>query len=84
MTKRQIELAGYLRAQIRRADALGQRYYCELCRSFVAKRRCRFRHRGRYWKLNELRALPTKLETGESLDVDEMLFVEALQERADL
>lgn len=74
MTKRQID----------RADALGHRYYCELCRSFVATRRCRFRHRGRYWTLNELRALPRKLESGESLDVDEMLFAEALRERLDL
>lgn len=84
MTKRPIDLADHLRAQIERADALGHRYYCERCRSFVARRKCRFRHRGRYWKLSDVRALPAKLESGESLAVDEMLFVEALRERLDL
>ena len=84
MTKQQIDLVNLLRTQIERADRLDYRYYCERCRSFVAKRRCRFRHRGRYWKLSELRELPDKLESGESLTVDEMLFVEALRERVDL
>lgn len=84
MPKRQIHLADHLRAQIERADQLDHRYYCERCRSFVSKRRCRFRHRGRYWPLSDLRALPDKLESGESLNVDEMLFVETLRERADL
>lgn len=84
MAKRSIDLAAHLRAQIERADASGRPYYCERCRAFVAKRRCRFRHRGRYWRLNDLRALPPKLESGESLTVNEMLFVEALRERADL
>ena len=84
MPKRQIDLADHLRAQIKRAEQLDHRHYCEKCRSFVPKRRCRFRHRGRYWALSDLRALPHKLESGESLDVDEMLFVETLRERVDL
>lgn len=84
MPRKQIDLADYLRAQIERADRLGHRYYCERCRAFVAKRRCRFRHRGRYWRLDDLRSLPDKLESGRSLTVTEMLFLEALRERADL
>jgi hypothetical protein len=84
MPKRSVDLADYLRAQIERADALGHRYYCERCRAFVARRKCRFRHRGRYWRLDQLRAIPDKLASGASLTVDEMLFVETLRERADL
>jgi len=84
MAKRSIDLAAHLRAQLERAAASSRPYYCERCRAFVSKRRCRFRHHGRYWCLTDLRALPPKLESGESLTVNEMLFVEALRERADL
>ena len=84
MAKRQTDLADHLRAQIERAKRRNHRYYCEKCRTFVARRKCRFRHRGRYWKLDDLRGLPAKLESGESLAVDEMLFVEAVREPSDL
>lgn len=68
-----------LSAMVERAERAGRRSFCERCRTFVSQKRCRFRHKGRYWSLEEVKRIRDKLADDRSLAPHELVFLELLE-----
>lgn len=64
---RRSTLLSILNAQIDQAERAEHHYFCERCRAFVSSKRCRFRHKGRYWSLADVERLRDKLSDDRSL-----------------
>jgi hypothetical protein len=79
MSERIQRLIDRLEALLERAKAHNSRYYCESCRRTVGRRPCEYRHKRRYWSIEEIREVHAKLGRGDSLTLSEMVFIEVFE-----
>ena len=78
------ELTQELEYLIRQAEYHKTFHFCEACYAFIPKRRCKYRHRKRYWTLEQFTKLYEKLKADQALDLQDAMLMEVLQAKQEL
>ena len=68
----------HLEYKIRQAEHYKTYHFCEVCKMFSPRRPCKYKHQQRYWALHHFRSLHQKLQSEQSLSVEELLLLEVI------